>query len=200
MTINTLSLVLTGLGFFLFSCKNADIEKKPNVVFIFADEWRAQDFGYMGNSDVKTPHIDKLASQSVNVTNAISGVSVCSPWRASLLTGQYPLTNGVFVNDVLLNPEAETIGKVYKAGGYETGYIGKWHLDGHGRSNLIPKERRQGFDYWKVLECTHNYYESWYWNNTDEKKMWEGYDAYAQTKDAIAYIEDIKSSGKPFSW
>jgi arylsulfatase A-like enzyme len=199
MESKTILFTLLLYSLFLLGCKRAvEVEKKPNVVFIFADEWRAQDLGYMGNADVKTPHIDKLANQSVNVRNAIAGASVCSPWRASLLTGQYPLTNGVFVNDVLLNPEAETIGKVFKAGGYETGYIGKWHLDGHGRENFIPKERRQGFDYWKVLECTHNYYESWYWNNEDEKKKWDGYDAYAQTRDAIAYIEDRKNSDKPF--
>jgi arylsulfatase A-like enzyme len=199
MKSKTIFLSLLLYGLFLLACqKPIEVEKKPNVVFIFADEWRAQDLGYMGNPDVKTPHIDKLANQSVNIRNAIAGASVCSPYRASLLTGQYPLTHGVFVNDVLLNPEAETIGKVFKAGGYETGYIGKWHLDGHGRENFIPKERRQGFDYWKVLECTHDYYESWYWNNEDEKKKWDGYDAYSQTRDAIAYIEDRKNSDKPF--
>ena len=55
-----------------------------------------------------------------------------------------------------LNPDAVTLPKVLKAAGYDTAAIGKWHIDGHGRSAFIPPERRQGFDYWKVLECTHN--------------------------------------------
>lgn len=181
----------------MFSC-GQPTPKKPNVVFILADEWRGQDTGYNGNKDVLTPNLDKLAMQSVNIKNAISGVPVCSPYRASLLTGQYPLTHGVFVNDVLLDPRATTMPKVFKEAGYETAYIGKWHLDGHGRSSLIPGDRRQGFEYWKVLECTHNYNNSKYWDNQDELRKWEGYDAFAQTEDAISYIQQRKGSDKPF--
>lgn len=195
--IFTPTVLLTGLSPLFFSCQEAE-PRMPNVVFIFADEWRAQDFGYNGNTDVITPNIDQLARESVNVSNTISGVSVCCPYRASLLTGQYPLTNGVFVNDVLLNPEAESMAKVFKAAGYETAYVGKWHLDGHGRSAFIPEERRQGFEYWKVLECTHDYNNSWYWGNNDQKKLWDGYDAIAQTKDVVQYIMDRKDGDTPF--
>lgn len=186
---------------FAMSCTQKSSEKtsqKPNIVFVFADEWRGQDVGYARNNDVLTPHLDKLATSGIVLTNAISGCPVCSPYRASLLTGQYPLTHGVFVNDVLLNPKANTIAKVLKKEGYETAYIGKWHLDGHGRSRLIPKERRQGFDYWKVLECTHDYFQSKYWDNNDKLKMWEGYDAIAQTQDAISYIRKREKSTSPF--
>ena len=98
---------------------------KPNLVFIFADQWRAESTGYAGNKDVKTPNLDRLASQSINFSNAVSGCPVCSPYRASLLTGQYWLTHGIFYNDKPLNPNAETIGKVYHRVGYKTGYIGK---------------------------------------------------------------------------
>ncbi len=182
----------------VFSGCSEQAPVRPNVVFVFADEWRSQDLGYTGNNDVLTPHIDRLAGESVNLYNTISGCPVCSPYRGSLLTGQYPLTHGVFLNDVPLDPEAETMGKVFKAAGYETAYIGKWHLDGHGRKSFIPKERRQGFDYWKVLECTHDYNDSWYWGNNDQFKKWDGYDAYAQTEDAIHYIKDRKGSDQPF--
>jgi arylsulfatase A-like enzyme len=191
------SLGITLLGLFTFSA-GGQVKKAPNVVFVLADEWRAQDVGYNGNKDVLTPNLDRLAQKAVNFTNTISTTPVCCPYRGSLLTGQYPLTNGVFVNDVLLNPEANTLGKSFKAAGYETAYIGKWHLDGHGRSSFIPVERRQGFDYWKVLECTHDYNNSWYWGNDDKKAKWEGYDAYAQTVDAADYIRARKQSDKPF--
>jgi arylsulfatase A-like enzyme len=162
--------------------------EKPNLVFIFADQWRAQSTGYAGNSDVKTPQLDKLASQSINFTNAVSGCPVCSPYRASLLTGQYWLTHGIFYNDKPLDPDATTIGKVYGKAGYETGYIGKWHIDGQGRTSFIPRERRQGFKFWKVLECTHNYNKSLYYGDTDVKKYWDGYDAVSQTREAQKYV------------
>lgn len=174
------------------------VKKLPNVVFVLADEWRAQDVGFNGNKDVETPNLDKLAKRAVNFTNTISTSPVCCPYRGSLLTGQYPLTTGVFVNDVQLNPEATSMAKIFKSAGYQTAYIGKWHLDGHGRNSFIPDDRRQGFEYWKVLECTHDYNNSFYWGNDDKKAKWEGYDAYAQTADAAKYIRDNKQSTKPF--
>jgi arylsulfatase A-like enzyme len=172
--------------------------KLPNVVFVFADQWRAQTTGYAGNPDVKTPNLDSLASESINFTHAVSGCPVCSPYRASLMTGQFPLTHGVFVNDVYLQHNAVSLADAFNSAGYDTAYIGKWHIDGHGRSAYIPPERRQGFDYWKVLECTHDYNHSpYYAGNSDEKLYWDGYDAIAQTRDAQNYIREHDNS-KPF--
>jgi arylsulfatase A-like enzyme len=171
---------------------------KPNVIIIVADQWRAQATGYAGDPNVRTPNLDALARVSVNVTNAVSACPVCSPFRASLLTGQRPLTHGVFVNDVPLSTNAVTLAKVLKHAGYDTGAIGKWHVDGHGRNTFIPRERRQGFDYWKVRECTHDYNHSQYFDDTAEKLTWEGYDAFAQTQDAQTYIRDHGQTNKPF--
>ncbi len=174
------------------------MDKKPNVLIIFADQLRRQATGFGGETNIRTPHMDRLASQSVDFVNAISGTPVCCPARASLLTGQYPHHHGVIINDVPLNPEAETMGKLFFNAGYETGYIGKWHVNAHGRSSPIPVERQHGFEYWKVLECTHNYNTSHYYEGTsDELKTWDGYDAIAQTTDAIGYLKS-KSRDKPF--
>ena len=173
--------------------------KKPNIVFVFGDQWRAQATGYAGNPTVKTPHLDRFATESINLTQAVSGYPVCSPARASLLTGQFPLTHGVFVNDVHLDNSAVSIAQAFKQGGYQTSYIGKWHVDGHGRSNYIPPERRQGFEDWKVLECTHNYNQSAYYSgNSDQKLFWDGYDAIDQTKVAEDYIRQHRNSDQPF--
>ncbi|KKM64443.1 hypothetical protein LCGC14_1501340 [marine sediment metagenome] len=151
-----------------------------------------------GDANAITPNIDRLAGRSVNFVNAVAGCPVCCPYRASLLTGRFPLTHGVFTNDVHLGNDAVSIARAYAAGGYDTGYIGKWHVDGHGRSALIPKDRRQGFDYWKVLECTHNYNRSAYYGDEDVKRFWDGYDAIAQTRDACGYIRD-HAGAKPFA-
>ena len=171
--------------------------KRPSVVFVFADQWRAQATGYAGDPNVATPNLDALAGESVNFTHAVAGCPVCSPYRASLLTGRYPLTHGVFVNDVYLRPEAPSLAQAFSSGGYETAYIGKWHVDGHGRSAYIPPDRRLGFSSWKALECTHDYNRSAYYaGNSDEKLLWPGYDAVAQTRAAQEYIAE--HAGRPF--
>lgn len=166
--------------------------RRPNVVFVLADQWRSQATGYAGDANANTPHLDRLASQSVNFTNAVSACPVCSPYRASLMTGRYPLTHGVFLNDVCLSTDAVSLAQAFSAGGYRTGYIGKWHLDGHGRSSFIPPERRQGFEFWRAAECTHDYNHSHYYGDEPEKRFWPGYDAFAQTEEAIRYLRDQK--------
>lgn len=172
--------------------------RHPNILFILADQWRAQATGYAGDVNVHTPNLDRLASESVNMTRAVSGCPVCCPMRASLMTGQFPLTHGVFLNDVPLSTDAFTIGDALQGAGYDTGYIGKWHLDGSGsRSSFIPKERRQGFEFWRVLECTHNYNNSAYYGEDNVRRVWNGYDAIAQTREAIGYLSE-RPKDRPF--
>ena len=172
--------------------------KLPNVVFVFADQWRAQALGYAGDPNVQTPNIDRLASESVNFRHALAGCPVCCPYRATLLTGRYPLSHGVFLNDVHLSHDAISLADAFKCAGYDTAYVGKWHVDGRGRSSDIPPERRQGFEYWKVLECTHDYnHSAYYANDSDQKQYWQGYDAVAQTEDAVGYLRE-HDGRKPF--
>jgi len=174
-------------------------QKKPNILYVLVDQWRAQATGYAGDKNAITPNLDRLASESINLKNAISGTPVCTPHRASLMTGQYPLTNGMFMNDVLLDTNATTMAKVFKKAGYNTGFVGKWHIDGHGRNTYIPPTRQQGFQYWKALECTHDYNNSAYYIGDSKKKMlWEGYDVIAQTEDVIGYIKNQASQPNPF--
>lgn len=176
--------------------------KQPNLLLILADQWRAQASGYGGDPNLhgKTPNLDRLASEGLNFTHAVSGMPVCTPFRASLLTGQYAQTHGLFLNDVQLPDEALTIAEVYREAGYATGFIGKWHLDGHGRRMPIPEERHQGFEYWKVLECTHDYNNSYYYNDGDPApQKWGEYDAFAQTRDAQVYMKQRAAAGEPFA-
>ncbi len=175
--------------------------QRPNVVFVLADQWRAQSTGYSGDENLKgrTPNIDRMAETGLNFINTISVCPISSPTRASLLTGQYPTTHGIFMNDLHLRDEALTMAEIYKESGYQTAYIGKWHVDGMGRSNFTPRERRQGFDYWKGLECSHDYNHLLYYSgDSDEKKYWDGYGPYQETADAIRYIRENAKSGSPF--
>ena len=140
------------------------MNRSPNVVFMFADQWRASAVGYNGDPNVKTPHIDELQRESVNFSRTYSGCPICTPYRATLITGQHPLTTGMFMNDVPLGERKNCLGHVFAQAGYDTAYVGKWHIDGHARDGFIPRERRCGFEYWKVLECTHDYMNSVYYD------------------------------------
>ena len=142
-------------------CPAAD--KRPNILFLFADQWRASATGYAGDPNVKTPNLDRLAASGLRFRNAVSVCPVCTPYRAALMTGRYPTSTGMFLNDLYLPDSELCMAEILQGAGYDTGYIGKWHLDGHGRSAYIPPERRQGWDYWKAAECDHNYNHSHYY-------------------------------------
>ncbi len=179
--------------------------KRPNVLVILPDEWRAQATGYNRDPNVHTPALDRLATESASFDTAISGCPVCCPARASMMTGQFPLTNGVFINDVELKPNGPALAEVFARAGYRTGFIGKWHLygspDGHYGRRLayIPPDKRLGFQYWKACECSHDYNHSLYYEGDDPTaRYWPGYDAQAQTDDACGYIERQAKGSDPF--
>lgn len=173
---------------------------KPNILYLLADQWRASATGYAGDPNVKTPSLDRLAKEALNFRNAVSVLPVCAPHRAALMTGRYPTSTGMFLNDAHLPDSELCMAEILDAAGYTTGYIGKWHLDGHGRESYIPPERRQGWQYWKAAECDHNYNHSHYYTDDSEvKHYWEGYDAFAQTRDAQQYLRDHSRNGQPFT-
>ena len=172
---------------------------RPNIVFLLADQWRAKAMGYEGDPNVKTPNLDRLAKQSLNFRNVVSVCPVCTPYRAALMTGRYPTATGMFLNDAYLPDRELCLAEIFRSAGYTTAYIGKWHLDGHGRSAMVAPERRQGWEYWKGAECDHNYPHSHYYEgDSAEKKFWDGYDAFAQTRDAQAYLRRHSQAGQPF--
>lgn len=173
--------------------------RRPNIVFLLADQWRASATGYAGDPNVRTPNIDRLATQSVNFRNAVSVCPVCTPYRAALMTGRYPTSTGMFLNDLHLPATELCMAEMFGRAGYRTAYIGKWHLDGHGRETYIPPERRQGWDYWKAAECDHSYLHSHYYEgNSPDKRYWAGYDAFAQTAEARRLLREYRTDPRPF--
>lgn len=178
--------------------------RRPNVIYVFADEWRAQATGYNGDVNCQTPVLDRLAAESLDLTQAVAGMPVCCPYRASLLTGQYPLTHGVFINDVELRPDCDSIARAFGRGGYRTTWIGKWHVygspDGHygRRKAFVPRSHQMGFDDWYGFECCHDYNDSHYFHNDDPTpRRWEGYDAVSQTDLACRLIRERAGSDQP---
>jgi arylsulfatase A-like enzyme len=114
--------------------------RPPNIVFVLADDLGWAELGCYGNTFNQTPNLDRLASQGVRFRNAYSAAPVCSPTRASIMTGQCPARVGI--NDYLraddpkfLSPSIPTLPKMLAAAGYETAIIGKWHLATKRRSS-----------------------------------------------------------------
>jgi arylsulfatase A-like enzyme len=190
---------------FLQSAALARSARQPDFVFVLVDQWRAQAFGHRGDPNAHTPAIDALARESFEFTHAVSGLPVCSPYRASLMTGQYAVRHGLVVNDVELKPNGPALGESFRKAGYATGYIGKWHLHGspegqfERRLSYIPESARLGFDYWKACECTHAYNKSPYFEGNDPtQRYWDGYDAIAQTRDACNFIRGRGKARDPY--
>src|SRR5437867_5070078 len=119
----------------------ADAGQRPNVLFILCDDLRWDALGYAGNRYVKTPNIDRLAKEGVYFKNAFCTTSLCSPSRASILSGLYAHRHGVRDNFTEFPSELPNLASLLKRAGYATAYIGKWHM---GEDNDAP---RPGFDH-----------------------------------------------------
>ena len=173
-------------------------QRKPNVLFVLADQLRGCSVGYAGEEAVRTPNIDAFAESGTICTNAISMFPVCGPYRGSLITGRTPTTTGLVINDIPLKTNEVSIAHCFKASGYDTAYIGKWHLDGPNRPGPVPPgPRRQGFEYWMGANFEHNYNRSYYTDNDGLLQVWPGWDAEAQTTHTIDYLRK-RDSENPF--
>ncbi len=144
-------------------------DRRPNVLFILPDEWRAQALGCMGNSDVRTPHLDKVASDGIVFRHTLANTPVCCPARANIQTGMYTSRNGMVANDLRLRESLIGMGTLFSRAGYRTAYVGKWHLDGGPRMPgfVPPGPRRHGYQVWAANECNHNYFYNWFFRDAD---------------------------------
>lgn len=176
--------------------------KKPNLIYVFADQMRGCDMGCAGNEEVITPNIDRMAGEGVLFQNAVSVFPVCTPNRASLISGKYPHSVDVLDNDVPLPITGQGFGHTLKANGYKTGWVGKWHLFGPEAfrlSYIPPGEHRHGFDdLWAGVNCTHQYMDQFIYINDDpRRKAYTGYEPDIQTDIALEFIQENKE--EPFA-
>jgi len=141
-------------------------QRKPNIIFILADDLGYGDLGCYGQKRIKTPNLDRLAAQGMRFTQCYAGSTVCAPSRASLMTGRHTGHARIRGNErVPLKPEDLTVAEALKQVGYATAIIGKWGL-GNEETTGIPN--RQGFDEWfGYLDQVHahNYYPEYLWRN-----------------------------------
>ena len=174
--------------------------KRPNILFLFPDQMRAQAMGCMGNPDVKTPNLDKLASEGILFRNTFANTPVCCPARANILTGKYAHKNGMIANDLRLRESETTVAELLAAEGYRTGFIGKWHLDGGPRQPgyVPPGERRQGFEFWAANEVSHRHFDTHYFRDSPEPIPIEVFEPEAWADLGIEFLRETETDERPF--
>lgn len=185
-------------------------KRKPNVIIIYTDDQGSVDMGCYGSKDLKTPNMDALAKRGIRFTQFYASAPVCSPSRAGLLTGRYPVRAGVPGNvsstrggKGAMPAEQITMAEMFSKAGYATAHIGKWHL-GY-TDETMPNA--QGFDYsfGHMGGCIDNFSHFFYWQGPNRHDLWrQGKEVYEDGKyfpalmvdEASAFIE--KNKANPF--
>ena len=154
------ALALLALAFSVFPTATPAAETRPNIILLLADDLGHGDLSCFGSPAVKTPHLDRLAAEGMKFTHFHAASAVCTPTRAAILTGRYPLRYGItkHFNDVdrWLPERATTVAELLQEAGYATAHVGKWHLgglhvdeNGH-RLEDQPGPRQHGFDFYQT--------------------------------------------------
>ncbi len=179
--------VLQLLTTFTLAQKRKD--NRPNFIIIYTDDQQYNGVGYTGNNVIKTPFMDKLASKSMQFTNANVAFALCSPSRAAMLTGRYNSANGVMQLNSKLNDGEVSVASLLKEVGYSTAITGKWH---------IPQKPAQlGFDFYSYMYSNGTYYKRQFFEKGDTLKPEIHCDLYAANR-AKDYLREQSEKDEPF--
>jgi arylsulfatase A-like enzyme len=184
---------------------------QPNVIWLLADQHRAQAIAQNGDPNVRTPNLDRMCVGGVNFAGALSGMPLCCPFRGTLLTGKYP-HQCVPGHEYPLPDGQPTLTEPLKAAGYTTAWFGKWHLGGFQERNgraakfIVPPGKRGGFDTWVGYENNNSQWDCWVHGgegaNAFQYRL-PGYETDALTDLLIEYVKEQGAlqragNGKPF--
>lgn len=163
---------------------------RPNVVVFFTDQERADATGMHGNPLDLTPNFDRLAAEGTFAPDAFTCQPVCAPARAALQTGRYPTSSGVYRNAIGLPADARTLAHHFASAGYDTAYVGKWHLAAT-YTDPVPPEARGGYDHWlaaDVCELMSDAYDAKLYDKDGNQVRLPGYRADAYVDAATRYL------------
>ena len=173
---------------------------RPNILVFFTDQQRWDSTGVHGNPLELTPNFDRMAAQGTHVRYSFTCQPVCGPARSCLQMGQYATTTGCFRNHIPMRPDARTMAHSFNDAGYQTGYIGKWHLYDGDVFGPVPPEHRGGYQYWlaaNTLEFTSGPYDTNLWDSDNREVKLPGYRVDAIADATIRYL-DQHQDGQPF--
>ena len=165
--------------------------RRPNVIVFFTDQQRWDTTGVHGNPLDLTPNFDRIAVQGTHVYHSFTCQPVCGPARACLQTGLYATTSGCWRNGIPLPSGKETLADYFREGGYDTAYIGKWHL-GDNEAGPVEPAQRGGYRDWlasNTLEMTSDAYHTTLFDNDSQPVHLPGYRVDALTDAAIRYVD-----------
>ncbi len=162
---------------------------RPSIVFIITDDQRWDCLSVEGHPFLRTPHLDRLAREGARFANMFVTTSLCSPSRASFLSGLYAHTHKVLNNFTDYPVNLQSFPRRLQDAGYETAYIGKWHMGEQ------SDEKRPGFDYWVSHKGQGKYYDTEF-NVNGERKVLAGYYSERVTDVAVEWLE--KRGDRPF--
>jgi len=227
---SALGAASAGMGTLAMSelSNEAHAQSRTNLVIVFPDQMRGQALGFLGEDPVITPHLDRFASESLVLPQAVSNYPVCSPYRGMLMSGMYPHRNKVTGNctnrtardGCELQERDRCWSDVLKDSGYSLGYIGKWHLDSprapyvkctNNRGETKWNEwcapaRRHGFDFWYSYGTYDYHNRPMYWRTDAARDGFHFVDRWGPEHEADLAIEYIRNAGgtyrdpeKPFA-
>ena len=174
---------------------------RPHVIFVMADAMGWGQTGYRNHPVLKTPHLDALAASGLRFERFYAGCPVCSPTRASVLTGRSPDRAGVLSHGYALRPQEKTIAQALQTKGYVTGHFGKWHLDGFSGPGapILPGDPRSpsafGFDEW--VSVTNFYDLDPLMSRRGEIEALQGDSSEVAVAEALKFLAKHRDSGKP---
>jgi arylsulfatase A-like enzyme len=214
---------LAGLAALSLRAEPQKAGQRPNLLFVFPDQFRVFALGFMGADPVATPHLDAFARESVVFANAVSNLPICTPYRGMLMTGRWPFQTGIHTNtnssrtDIFLDPNEVCLPDVLAAQGYECGYIGKYHLDapvaadakygegkrGDGRvwdAYTPPGPRRHGFSFWHSYGCCDRHLKPHYWEGNAPREKPTEYNEWSVTHETDVAIDFLRRErNRPFA-
>lgn len=174
----------------MIKVKKSGASARPNILIIYPDQLRADMMGCDGNPVIKTPHFDRLAQEGVKFEEAYTSFPLCTPFRASLFTGKYNHSTGVFANHHPIPLNQEFLAEKMKSYGYQTGYIGKWHLEGGEAPGFVPPgERRLGFDHFVGFNRGHYYENSIFYRDSGRPYHCPRYEPDYQTDHLMQFLK-----------
>ncbi|MBD0865336.1 MAG: sulfatase [Rhodobacteraceae bacterium] len=171
---------------------------RPNILIIYADQMRYDAIGCAGNPVIRTANIDRLSAEGVHFQEAYTSCPICCPFRASMLTGKYAQGHGMIQNHFPLRGGQGFLAEYLKDAGYQTGYIGKWHLEGGPKPGFVPPDRRFGFDHFIGFNRGHDYRSSIYYDDAGQAYHSARYEPDYQTDQFMEFIDGAARKDAPF--